>query len=29
MVGDIILDSGMALYKNMNEEVLQEYRRSI
>jgi len=29
MIGDIVLDSGMALYKNMNEEVLQEYRRSI
>lgn len=26
---DIILDSGMALYKNINEEILQEYRRSI
>ena len=29
MSWDIILDSWMALYKNMNEEVLQEYRRSI
>jgi len=29
MIGDVVLDSGMALYKNMNEEVLQEYRRSI
>ena len=29
MSWDVILDSGMALYKNMNEEVLQEYRRSI
>jgi len=29
MIWDIILDSGMALYKNMNEEVLQEYRRNI
>jgi cell division transport system ATP-binding protein len=29
MAWDVILDSGMALYKNMNEEVLQEYRRSI
>ena len=28
MAGDIILDSSMALYKNMNEEVLQEYRRN-
>jgi cell division transport system ATP-binding protein len=26
---DIILDSWIALYKNMNEEVLQEYRRNI
>ena len=29
MVWDIILDSAMALYKNMNEDILQEYRRSI
>ena len=29
MIWDIVLDSGIALYKNMNEEVLQEYRRSI
>jgi len=29
IIWDIVLDSGMALYKNMNEEVLQEYRRSI
>ena len=29
MVWDIVLDSGMALYKNMNEDILQEYRRSI
>ena len=29
MMWDIVLDSWMALYKNMNEEVLQEYRRSI
>jgi len=28
MMWDIILDSGMALYKNMNEDILQEYRRS-
>jgi cell division transport system ATP-binding protein len=26
---DIVLDSAMALYKNINEEILQEYRRSI
>jgi len=29
MAWDIILDSSMALYRNMNEDVLQEYRRSI
>ncbi len=28
MSGDIILDSSMALYKNMNEDILQEYRRN-
>ncbi|MDQ7009372.1 MAG: ATP-binding cassette domain-containing protein [Candidatus Gracilibacteria bacterium] len=28
MNGDIILDSGIALYKNMNEDILQEYRRN-
>lgn len=28
MTWDIILDSSMALYKNMNEEILQEYRRN-
>lgn len=28
MVWDIVLDTGMALYKNMSEEILQEYRRS-
>ncbi len=27
MVGDIVLDTWMALYKNMNDEILQEYRR--
>lgn len=27
--GDIILDNGMALYKNYSEKVLDEYRRSI
>jgi hypothetical protein len=29
MEGDIILDNGMALYKNYSEKVLDEYRRSI
>ena len=27
--GDIILDNGMALYKNYSEKILDEYRRSI
>ena len=26
---DIVLDSNMALYKNINEDILQEYRRNI
>lgn len=29
MSWDIILDSHMALYRNMNEDILQEYRRNI
>ncbi len=29
MIWDIVLDSAMALYKNMSEEILQEYRRNI
>jgi len=27
--GDIILDNNIALYKNLNEKILQEYRRKI
>jgi cell division transport system ATP-binding protein len=27
--GDIILDNGMALYKNHSEKILDEYRRNI
>lgn len=29
MSWDIVLDSNMALYRNMNEDILQEYRRNI
>lgn len=29
MRGDIILENGMGLYRNMNEKILLEYRRSI
>lgn len=29
MRGDIILNNGMGLYRNMNEKILLEYRRSI
>ena len=28
MSWDIVLDSGMALYRNMSEDILQEYRRN-
>ncbi len=28
MAWDIVLDSGMALYRNMSEDILQEYRRN-